>query len=65
LANRPQTPSEPKEVAPTKAAEVDVIVPPTELVLPMAAHSYAREEVMDMVHKAIIATKRGLGVRFA
>jgi hypothetical protein len=62
LANRPQTPSEQKEIA--KVVE-DVVVPPTELVLPVAAHTYTREQCMDMVHRAIDATKKGLSVRFA
>jgi hypothetical protein len=62
LANRPQTPLEQKEIA--KVVE-DVVVPPTELVLPVAAHTYTREQCMDMVNKAIGATKKGLSVRFA
>jgi hypothetical protein len=61
MADRPKAPSESKEVK----AQVDVIVPPTELVLPMAAHSYPREQVMEMVHMVIDATKKGLSVRFA
>jgi hypothetical protein len=65
LANRPQTPIEQKEVAPTAKATVDVIVPPTELVLPVAAHTYTREQYMEGVNRAIGATKNGLSVRFA
>jgi hypothetical protein len=61
MADRPQAPSKQEEVK----ATVDVIAPPTELVLPMAAHTYTREQCMDMVHRAIDATKKGLGVRFA
>jgi hypothetical protein len=57
MADRPK--------APSKQEEVEVIVPPTELVLPVAAHTYTREQCMDMVNKAIDATKKGLSVRFA
>jgi hypothetical protein len=57
MADRPK--------APSKQEEVEVIVPPTEVVLAVAAHSYTREQCMDMVHRAIEATKNGLSVRFA
>jgi hypothetical protein len=61
MADRPKAPLEQKEIAKVE----DVVVPPTELVLPVAAHTYTREQCMDMVNKAIIATKKGLSVRFA
>jgi hypothetical protein len=62
MADRPQSPSKQAEV---KKAEVDVIVPPTELVLSMAPAFVSREMCMDYVLKAIDATKKGMSVRFA
>jgi hypothetical protein len=62
MADRPQSPSKQAEV---KKAEVDVIVPPTELVLPMAAHTYTREQVVEMIIKVKSAVKSGMSIRFA
>jgi hypothetical protein len=61
MADRPKAPLEQKEIAKVE----DVIVPPTELVLPVAAHTYTREQFMEGVNRAIDATKKGLSVRFA
>jgi molybdopterin synthase catalytic subunit len=57
MADRPK--------APSKQEEVEVIVPPTEVVIAVAAHTYTREQCMDMVRMAIDATKQGLPIRFA
>jgi hypothetical protein len=64
MADRPKAPSKQAEVR-VRKADIDLIVPPTEIVLPMAAHSYTREQYMEAVSIAIDATKKGLSVRFA
>jgi excinuclease UvrABC helicase subunit UvrB len=64
MADRPQAPSKQEEVVAKKAA-VDVVVPPTELVLPMAAHTYTREQVIELIIKVKSATKSGMSIRFA
>jgi hypothetical protein len=63
MADRPPSPSKQEEVK--IEVEEPKVHTPLELVLPMAAHTYTREQCMDMVHSAIIATKKGMSIRFA
>lgn len=64
MADGPEAPKQQEEVAPAKA-EVDVIVPPTELVVSMAAYAYTREQVLELIKNIDEAKAKGLTVRFA
>jgi hypothetical protein len=62
MADGPKAPSKQAEV---KKAEVDVIVPPTEVVISMAPSHFTREQVMDIIGRVNDARAKGLSVRFA